>query len=223
MAQWKKIVKPEESADKKNKNPKPKTPSKNNAKEKDEDDFPAKYLIDGNSKRNNTRKILYKNLKVCLKDDEGKEDLIEKVIKIEETILEKYKGDYGPYTNRVLEIIHNVKDKDNIEFRQKIVNGEIKPEDLANMDEIEMVNTKKRNEINQTIEDKVNETRSDWDEKHTKVTSGLYKCRKCGGDKTTQFEMQTRSADEPMTIFIRCVECGNSWKIQIFMINSFML
>ena len=44
MVQWKKIVKPEESADKKNKNPKPKTPSKNNAKEKDDDDFPAKYL-----------------------------------------------------------------------------------------------------------------------------------------------------------------------------------
>jgi hypothetical protein len=31
MVQWKKIVKPEKSADKKNKNPKPKTPSKKNA------------------------------------------------------------------------------------------------------------------------------------------------------------------------------------------------
>ena len=76
-----------------------------------------------------------------------------------------------------------------------------------------MVNTKKRNEINHTIEDKVNEARSDWNEKHTKVASGLYKCRICGGDKTTQSEMQTRSADEPMTIFIRCADCGNSWKI----------
>jgi hypothetical protein len=45
MVQWKKIVKPEESADKKNKNPKPKTPSKNNAKEKDDDDFPEKKLV----------------------------------------------------------------------------------------------------------------------------------------------------------------------------------
>jgi DNA-directed RNA polymerase subunit M/transcription elongation factor TFIIS len=81
------------------------------------------------------------------------------------------------------------------------------------MDEIEMVNTKKRNEIKQTIEDKVNETRSDWNEKYTKVTSGLYKCSKCGGDKIIQSEMQTRSAYEPMTIFIRCADWGNSWKI----------
>ena len=60
---------------------------------------------------------------------------------------------------------------------------------------------------------KVNESRSDWNEKHTKATSGVYKCRKCGGNKTTQSEMQTRSADEPMTLFIHCVDCGNDWKI----------
>ena len=67
--------------------------------------------------------------------------------------------------------------------------------------------------IMKTIENKVNESRSDWNEKHTKVISGVYKCRKCGGSKTTQFEMQTRSADEPMTLFIHCLDCGNQWKI----------
>lgn len=208
MSQWKKLVKPEESAEKKNPNSKPKTPPK-----KEEDEFPAKYLIEGSSKRNNTRKNLYKNLKVCLKDgEEQKEELVQKVIKIEEVIYEKYKGD-GPYTNRVLEILHNIKDKDNIEFREGIVNGKIKPEELATMDEVKMLNKAKRKELDKTIEDKVNEARSDWDKKHSKVLSGVYKCRKCGGDKTTQFEMQTRSADEPMTVFISCVECGNSWKI----------
>ena len=207
MSQWKKLVKPEESAEKKNPNSKPKTPPK-----KEEDEFPAKYLIEGSSKRNNTRKNLYKNLKVCLKDgEEQKEELVQKVIKIEEVIYEKYKGD-GPYTNRVLEILHNIKDKDNIEFREGIVNGEIKPEELATMDEVKMLNKAKRKELDKTIEDKVNESRSDWDKKHSKVLSGVYKC-KCGSDKTTQFEMQTRSADEPMTVFISCVECGNSWKI----------
>ena len=207
MSQWKKLVKPEESAEKKNPNSKPKTPPK-----KEEDEFPAKYLIEGSSKRNNTRKNLYKNLKVCLKDgEEQKEELVQKVIKIEEVIYEKYKGD-GPYTNRVLEILHNIKDKDNIEFREGIVNGEIKPEELATMDEVKMLNKAKRKELDKTIEDKVNEARSDWDKKHSKVLSGVYKC-KCGSDKTTQFEMQTRSADEPMTIFITCVECGNRWRI----------
>ena len=39
-----------------------------------------------------------------------------------------------------------------------------------------------------------------------------FKCRKCGSRETCYYEMQTRSADEPMTIFITCLNCGNRWK-----------
>jgi len=171
-------------------------------------------LIDGSSRRNNTRKNLFKHLKTCLKngDEKEKQDLVEKVVKIEEKLFEKFKGE-GPYTNRVLEIIHNLKDEKNSEFREKILNGEYKPEDLATMDENEMVNKNKRKEIQQNIDNNINSVRSDWDEKHAPVTEGVYKCAKCGGKKTRQHEMQTRSADEPMTVFIHCVNCGNSWKI----------
>jgi transcription elongation factor S-II len=42
--------------------------------------------------------------------------------------------------------------------------------------------------------------------------SGLFKCGKCKSTKTTYYQMQTRSADEPMTSFITCVNCGNKWK-----------
>ena len=40
----------------------------------------------------------------------------------------------------------------------------------------------------------------------------MFKCFKCYKRKCTYFELQTRSADEPMTIFITCLECGNKWK-----------
>jgi len=38
---------------------------------------------------------------------------------------------------------------------------------------------------------------------------GLYKCRnkKCGSMNTVGIQMQTRSADEPMTVFIYCLVC----------------
>ena len=39
-----------------------------------------------------------------------------------------------------------------------------------------------------------------------------FKCKKCGSRETCYYEMQTRSADEPMTIFITCLNCGNRWK-----------
>ena len=43
--------------------------------------------------------------------------------------------------------------------------------------------------------------------------SYVYRCRKCGGERTISMEMQARSADEPNSIFIRCIECGNCWRI----------
>ena len=39
-----------------------------------------------------------------------------------------------------------------------------------------------------------------------------FKCRKCGSRSTSYYEVQTRSADEPMTQFITCLNCGNRWK-----------
>jgi transcription elongation factor S-II len=40
----------------------------------------------------------------------------------------------------------------------------------------------------------------------------LFKCRRCGKSRTRYWEMQTRSADEPMTIFITCLNCGKKWR-----------
>lgn len=42
--------------------------------------------------------------------------------------------------------------------------------------------------------------------------SDMFKCNRCGKSKTRYWEMQTRSADEPMTIFIRCLNCGKEWR-----------
>lgn len=39
-----------------------------------------------------------------------------------------------------------------------------------------------------------------------------FKCRRCNKRECTYYEMQTRSADEPMTIFITCLNCGKEWR-----------
>ena len=41
---------------------------------------------------------------------------------------------------------------------------------------------------------------------------GLFKCGKCKSTKTTYYQMQTRSADEPMTTYFTCKGCGARWK-----------
>ncbi len=49
-------------------------------------------------------------------------------------------------------------------------------------------------------------------EKAELAVTEMFRCGKCGLRKCTFYEQQTRSADEPMTIFITCVNCGNKWR-----------
>mmetsp|Transcript_5128 Transcript_5128/g.9202 ORF Transcript_5128/g.9202 Transcript_5128/m.9202 type:complete len:110 (-) Transcript_5128:2401-2730(-) len=37
-------------------------------------------------------------------------------------------------------------------------------------------------------------------------------CPKCPNGEAYFIEFQTRSADEPMTIFFKCTSCGEQWK-----------
>ncbi len=48
--------------------------------------------------------------------------------------------------------------------------------------------------------------------KEVEVPNSMLTCGKCGMSKTSSYEMQTRSADEPMTIFASCLCCGNRWR-----------
>jgi len=51
------------------------------------------------------------------------------------------------------------------------------------------------------------------------IEDGIHQCtavyngKQCGSWKTVSCMIQTRSADEGMTVFIRCAECKNIWKI----------
>ncbi len=44
------------------------------------------------------------------------------------------------------------------------------------------------------------------------VKEGSIKCKRCGKKKCFYYQIQTRSADEGMTTFYTCTECGNRWK-----------
>lgn len=44
-----------------------------------------------------------------------------------------------------------------------------------------------------------------------KNNDGLYQCM-CRSRNTTFYQMQTRGADEPMTVYITCHDCDSHWK-----------
>lgn len=44
------------------------------------------------------------------------------------------------------------------------------------------------------------------------VGRSLFACLQCGSTDVQTRQMQTRSADEPMTVFCACLKCGKRWK-----------
>ena len=50
------------------------------------------------------------------------------------------------------------------------------------------------------------------DQKNNMETSDRFECKKCKNRKCYVYQMQTRSADEPMTTFVKCLVCGNTFK-----------
>lgn len=80
---------------------------------------------------------------------------------------------------------------------------------LARMSDIELYpeNWERLREIQDIREQK-------WLEGNTSRKTDQFKCGRCGGRECTYYELQTRSADEPMTIFITCLnkDCGKKWR-----------
>lgn len=162
--------------------------------------------------RNKIRNLLYDSFLKHLPSEYTTNHVISKVIQIENMMHEKLeKG--TKYTNRGKSLIANIKDEKNEDFRKNILNGELTPETLVTMDVKEMANQKLKNERAQVEKDMFNSLRSDWNDEHAPVFTGMYTCEKCNGRRTSSKEIQMRSADEPMTIFIRCIDCGNEWRI----------
>jgi DNA-directed RNA polymerase subunit M/transcription elongation factor TFIIS len=67
-----------------------------------------------------------------------------------------------------------------------------------------------KNPIYDDITKKIEEI-DDYLVKPFDVVDGVVECGKCGSKKTWSIQKQTRSSDEPMTTFSRCVACGHKW------------
>ena len=64
-----------------------------------------------------------------------------------------------------------------------------------------------------TIEQKiVKDLRKAYLAQEIKNTEGFFTCGRCKSKKTTYYQLQTRSADEPMTTFVSCHNCDRNWK-----------
>ena len=89
----------------------------------------------------------------------------------------------------------------------RVQSGEIAARDLGTLTHQEMRPALWR----PLIDAKIARDKSQY-EINLEAASEEFKCFKCKKRKCTYYELQTRSADEPMTTFVSCLSCGNHWK-----------
>lgn len=114
------------------------------------------------------------------------------------------------HTYRQFRLFSNLHPKSPVGNRRllkRVQEGELKMADLARLEDMELYPENwKRLQDQQLVREQK------WLEGNKMVATDMFKCNRCGKKETTYYEMQTRSADEPMTIFITCVNCGKKWK-----------
>lgn len=88
---------------------------------------------------------------------------------------------------------------------KRINDGLIKPEELASYSHEELY-------PDFWAEQKLKIMAKHINTKPEQEHDGFFKCGKCKTYKTTYTQAQTRSADEPMTTFVTCLNCNNVWK-----------
>lgn len=144
-----------------------------------------------------------------VKDEVNACDPIRVAVSIESLLFEKWGGSLGAQKAKYRSLMFNLRDGNNPDFRRRVLLGHIKPERLINMNTAEMASDKRRNE-NKKIEEKALFECERGGQ--AKATTDQFKCGRCGQRKCTYYQMQTRSADEPMTTYVTCVNCNNHWK-----------
>jgi hypothetical protein len=107
------------------------------------------------------------------------------------------------YLDHLRSIMINLKG----EIVENIKDGSLKPNIVAFMTHQELSPEK----WNILIEAKAKRDKNKF-ETNIAAATDTFTCRKCKGNQCTYYQMQTRSADEPMTTFVTCILCSARWK-----------
>lgn len=132
------------------------------------------------------------------------------------------KGMKPTYMEKVRTLAFNL--KKNGPLREQVILGQVSAERLTTMSSEELQTEEKAKEMDETVKHLQESRRLDWEQanegkinemcgiKGDLLKASLFTCGRCKSTKTTSTQKQTRSADEPMTVFVLCMNCGNRWK-----------
>jgi transcription elongation factor S-II len=155
------------------------------------------------------RNIAYKRLLGVFSADELYEETEtqQKTIELEQEMHDTFQSNKKGYKEKYMQLILNLKKNDSL--RTNVMNGETPCEALMDMTSEQMQTQELRDHLTQAKKDIFDQFDLNWLRKNEdqinkecniKDQSGIFRCSKCGSENTNNYQKQTRSADEPMTV-----------------------
>jgi transcription elongation factor S-II len=136
-------------------------------------------------------------------------DPIAVAVSVESVMFQTFGLSKGVNKMKYRSIMFNIRDANNQDLRRRVLLGDVSAGELMNMSAEDMASDQRKMQ-NDEIKKKA---LCECERGQTRQAStDQFKCGKCGQRKCTYYQMQTRSADEPMTTFVTCVNCNNRWK-----------
>ncbi|KAF9090377.1 RNA polymerase II elongation factor [Mortierella sp. GBA35] len=164
----------------------------------------------GNDVRDRCIEMLYQALGT--NSNAESERLLQKATNIETIVFKNLSPDGAPsqnYKAKIRSFFMNLRDKNNPMLREAVVDGDVKVEDFCDYTTQDMASAEaKARDREIQLENMFKAKGAEAQQAET----DMFKCGKCKGRKCRYYQMQTRSADEPMTTFVTCINCDNRWK-----------
>ncbi|XP_004239974.3 transcription elongation factor TFIIS [Solanum lycopersicum] len=144
-----------------------------------------------------------------LRDEVNACDPYRVAVQVETAMFEKWGRSNGAQKFKYRSMMFNIKDQNNQDFRRKVLLGKFPPSTITDLTPEDMA-SEERQKQNEKIKEKAlfNSERG----APVQASTDKFKCGRCKKSQCTYYQMQTRSADEPMTTYVTCVNCQNRWK-----------
>jgi transcription elongation factor S-II len=147
---------------------------------------------------------------------------IERATEVEEAVHNKFNHNKTDYLGKARSLCFNL--KKNVALATQIILGQISGNELVAMTSEQLASDEKRKTMEKRASDMMAANRLDWEQANEDninkmcgitgelLKASLFTCGRCKSIKTTSTQKQTRSADEPMTVFVLCLNCGKRWR-----------
>ena len=168
----------------------------------------------------NIRDVVIKNFQELIEDEHIVKELEDSILHAvsDDSIKEGIEIDWGNrifwnmYRNRAISLFENLRGSNSYvqnteNWLEKLKNNEISPRSLVTLSAIELYPSRWNDVVNKVIESEKNLYSKSESASIIMWCSGCKKKTKCD-----YYQLQTRSADEPMTTFVTCLECDRQWK-----------